>query len=189
MIPGKFKWKAEKNRGTIYSQDLKDNLTDKRRNQMRRKDREVKEPDKINEIIMSCDCCRLGLADQGSVYIVPMNFGFQEVSGKRFLYFHGAESGRKMELLKKNSSVGFEMDTNHRVNPGNTACGYSFRYQSIIGTGKAALIEDIEEKKEALGLLMEHYSGKRQWTFSGQEVSKTAVIRVEVTELSCKEHQ
>lgn len=156
---------------------------------MRRKDREVKEPEKINEIIMSCDCCRLGFADQGSVYIVPMNFGFQEVSGKRFLYFHGAGSGRKMELLKENPSVGFEMDTNHKVNPGDTACGYSFRYQSMIGTGRAELIEDIEEKKEALSLLMEHYSGQRQWTFSDQQVNGTAVFRVEIIELCCKEHQ
>ena len=57
---------------------------------MRRKDREVKDFDRIAEIINGCDCCRLGLVDEGEAYIVPMNFGFDTADGKLNLYFHCA---------------------------------------------------------------------------------------------------
>ncbi len=60
---------------------------------MRRKDREIIENSKIKEIISNCDCCRLGLNDNGKIYIVPLNFGFIEENGKYTFYFHGAKEG------------------------------------------------------------------------------------------------
>ena len=57
---------------------------------MRRKDREIGDPEKINEMIRACHCCRLGFQDVEDVYIVPLNFGFEERDGKRIFYFHGA---------------------------------------------------------------------------------------------------
>ena len=41
---------------------------------MRRKDREITSYDKMLEIMQSCDCCRIGLKDKDSVYILPLNF-------------------------------------------------------------------------------------------------------------------
>ena len=43
---------------------------------MRRSDREVTSRAGIAEIIAACDCCRVGFADAGGVYIVPMNFAY-----------------------------------------------------------------------------------------------------------------
>ena len=40
---------------------------------MRRKDREVTDIEKIKEILDACKVSRIGLMDQGKVYIVPMN--------------------------------------------------------------------------------------------------------------------
>ena len=40
---------------------------------MRRKDREITSYDKMLEIMQSCDCCRIGLKDKDSVYILPLN--------------------------------------------------------------------------------------------------------------------
>ncbi|MCI1931522.1 MAG: pyridoxamine 5'-phosphate oxidase family protein [Clostridia bacterium] len=69
---------------------------------MRRSDREVTEPEKINEIILSCDCCRLGFIDKENTYFVPLNFGFTVINNKRIFYFHGAKEGKKIELIKSN---------------------------------------------------------------------------------------
>ena len=55
---------------------------------MRRKDREITDLERIDEIIRACDCCRLGFQDGEGVYIVPVNFGFAWEDGKRVLYFH-----------------------------------------------------------------------------------------------------
>jgi len=84
--------------------------------------------------------------------------------------------------------VGFELDTNHAVTAGEKACDYSFLYSSVIGKGVGAVVEDIEEKRAALQLIMEHYSGKGNWSLPDEAVEGVAVIRLEVVELSCKEH-
>ena len=156
---------------------------------MRRSDREITDAGKISEIIRACDCCRLGFVDDGSAYIVPLNFGYEVSDGKRFFYFHGAKEGKKITLIQANPSVGFELDTNHAVNEGEKACGYSFRFQSIIGKGKIAFIEDVTDKKNALSCIMRHYSDKTDWAFTDSEVSAIAIMKLEVTELACKEHK
>ena len=93
---------------------------------MRRQDREVTDNEKIKEIIKTCDCCRLGLNDNGKVYIVPLNFGFTEKNGKYTFYFHGARTGRKLDIIKQNNYAGFELDTNHKIyTKGDKACDYT----------------------------------------------------------------
>lgn len=66
---------------------------------MRRKDREVTDPERIDAIIRACHCCRLGFYDNGEVYIVPLDFGYDEKEGKRTFYFHGAKEGRRMDCI------------------------------------------------------------------------------------------
>ena len=114
---------------------------------MRRKDREVSDKEKIRRIISECYCCRLGFNDNGEIYIIPLNFGFDFKDERLTFYFHGAKEGRKIDLIKKTTSVGFELDTNYRLEKGNIACEYTAGFQSIIGTGEICLIEEKEEKK------------------------------------------
>ena len=80
---------------------------------MRRSDREIKDFDEIIEVINKCDVCRLAINDGDYPYIVPMNFGFNIEDGKVVLYFHCASEGKKLELLRKNNKVAFEMDCGH----------------------------------------------------------------------------
>ena len=54
---------------------------------MRRKEREVTDVKRIKEIIESCRCCRLGFYDGSEVYIVPLDFGYEEYDGKRVFIF------------------------------------------------------------------------------------------------------
>ncbi|MBW7571299.1 pyridoxamine 5'-phosphate oxidase family protein [Caproiciproducens faecalis] len=155
---------------------------------MRRQDREITDPRKIDEIILACDCCRLGFADENGVYIVPLNFGYASADGKRSFYFHGAKEGRKIDLINQTGRAGFELDTKHEVTGGETACDYSFRYQSVIGQGTVSLLTDAEEKKAALQLIMAHYSDKSDWAFPDTAVRAVAVFQLKVSELACKEH-
>lgn len=103
---------------------------------MRRKDREVSDKEKIRRIISECYCCRLGFNDNGEIYIIPLNFGFDFKDERLTFYFHGAKEGRKIDLIKKTTSVGFELDTNYRLEKGNIACEYTAGFQSIIGNGR-----------------------------------------------------
>lgn len=158
---------------------------------MRRKDREVTDPAQIADIISRCTCCRIGLYDEGEIYIVPLNFGYEIKENTHVFYFHGAKEGRKVDLIRKSSKVGFEMDTDSAVystKEFGIACSYTARFQSIIGTGIMSIVSESEEKRRGLELIMEHNAGKQEWNFDEKMVDAVAVFKLEVVAMSCKVH-
>lgn len=155
---------------------------------MRRKDREVTDYEKMLGIVNACDCCRIGLVDGDGAYIVPLNFGYENREGELTLYFHSAAEGKKIELVKQQGSVSFEMDTKHELVKGKAACAYSYLFQSVMGKGKVELLQDHEEKVYGLKKVMAHYSDKEDWSFPEKMVNNMAVMKLSVTEWSCKEH-
>ena len=154
---------------------------------MRRKDREITDPEKIREIIADCQCYRLAFCDQGKAYIVPLSFGYTEQDGKFVFYFHSAQEGRKLDLLRRTGYAGFEMDTHYKLNQSETACGWSARFRSVIGGGRVSIVE--AEKREGLQFIMGHLTGKDQWEFDENMLKAVCVFKLEVEELACKEHQ
>lgn len=159
---------------------------------MRRADREITDINEITAVIKSCSCCRLGFNDDGEVYIIPLNFGFERKDSKITVYFHGAKEGRKIGLIENSPQVGFELDTNHRVyslNEDGTACSYTAAYKSVIGTGKVSMVCDYDEKMRGLDLLMKQATGKRDCTFDKNMLDSVAVFKLEVDKVSCKEHK
>ena len=151
--------------------------------EMRRKDRQVTDPEKIREIIAACDCCRLGLCDYGRAYIVPLDFGFTEREGRYTFYFHSARAGRKIDLIRQAGWASFEMDTGHEAVPDETACEYTARFQCVMGGGPVSLLETAEEKRAGLAAVMAHVSGEAgPWTFSEAMLERTQVIRLKAEE-------
>lgn len=154
---------------------------------MRRKEREITSDERIDAVIARCDCCRLALADADAPYIVPLNFGYRRAGEKVIFYFHGAREGRKIELIHKNRRAGFELDTNHALHPHEQACGHSFRYQSVVGRGSVSFVTDEAEKTAALRLIMAKYTAQDDWSFEENALHATAVFKLEVEEMTCKE--
>lgn len=159
---------------------------------MRREDREVLDEKRIDEVIDAADCCRLGFFDGKEVYIVPLNFGYENIDGKRVFYFHGAKEGRKIDLIeytnKNGRSVSFEMDVDYSLVEAKVACGHSSRFKSIIGTGKIDMVHDAEEKRCGLLSIMKKNTGKDDWEIKDQMLNAVSVFKVEVEKLSCKEN-
>lgn len=155
---------------------------------MRRGDRAVTDDAAIDAIIRSCHCCRLGFCDGGAPYIVPMSFGYEHQDGRRVFYFHSAKEGRKVSLAAAAPSVGFELDTGYALVPGDVACAYSARFQSVIGTGRIHLVEDAAEKQAGLRSMMEQLTQATDWAFSPAMVERVCVLKLEVETLSCKVH-
>ena len=156
---------------------------------MRRQDLAITDPNEIDAIIRSCDCCRLGFADEGKAYIVPLNFGYENTDGKRVLYFHGASEGRKLDMIKKYGFASFEMDTNHKLNTNDAACDHSFRYQCVMGEGPITLITDRDAKAAGLQIIMAQFTGKSDWEFNEAVLAKTSLFRLEIRELSARAHK
>lgn len=155
---------------------------------MRRKDREITDFSKMTEILQSCDCCRLGFVDGDEAYIVPMNFGCDVADGQITLYFHCAKKGRKINLLPKQKSVSFEMDSKHMLTTGENACDFSYEYRCIMGTGTVDIIANESEKIYGLQKIMEHYTENRNWEFDPKWVNVTHVLKLSVKTWSCKKH-
>ena len=149
---------------------------------MRRKDKAIVELAEIEEIVRKSLVCRLGLAEENRPYIVPLIFGFKDST----LYFHSAPEGKKIEILRKNSKVCFEFDLDHEVLVDEKACKWGMKYRSVIGFGKASFVEDLEDKRKGLDVIMEHYSG-RSFQYPEPAVENTVVIKVEIESMTGKE--
>lgn len=155
---------------------------------MRRTDREVTDFSRMLEILQTCDCCRLGLVDGDEAYIVPMNFGIAQESGELILYFHAAKEGRKIDLLKKQSTVTFQADTGHRLLTAEQAGNFSYYYQCVMGKGSARLLTAPEDKIRGFRAIMSHYTQKTDWNFDIPCLDRVYVIELTVTDWSCKVH-
>jgi nitroimidazol reductase NimA-like FMN-containing flavoprotein (pyridoxamine 5'-phosphate oxidase superfamily) len=146
---------------------------------MRKKEREICDPKVIESIISRANVCRLAMCDEGLPYVVPLCFGYE----KGALYFHSATVGRKLEILKKNPKVSFEMDIDWELVKSSDRC--NMRYRSVIGFGDASLIEASEDKRNALDLIMRHYH-QEPFAYPQDTLKRTAIIKVEIEEMTGK---
>ena len=74
---------------------------------MRRADREITDFDELIAVMRGCDVCRLALHDEPYPYILPLNFGLEADGGTVRLYFHGADTGTKYDLIARNPNASF----------------------------------------------------------------------------------
>ena len=78
---------------------------------MRRKDREITGRENIEPILQACKVCRVAMTGtDGWPYVIPMNFGYTWDEDGLTLYFHGGVKGKKIDSLKADPRVCFEMD-------------------------------------------------------------------------------
>jgi hypothetical protein len=133
----------------------------------------------IDNIINDCEALTMSMVDEnGMPYAVPMNFAYNA----GYVYLHGAPVGKKIGVLKKNPNVVLSFFTGlvlSKVNE-NVACSYGMKYKSILLHGKAEFIEDFELKKEYLNLVMEKYTGRKNFEYSAPSVNNVAVFRVKI---------
>ncbi len=148
---------------------------------MRRHEREIKDQESIEAIIKEAIVCRLAMIDGEWPYIVPMNFGYQDNT----LYFHCARKGSKAGLLENNPKVGFEIDQPIEIIEGEKACRWTQKYRSVIGTGEASFIEDMDEKRTAMDIIMAQYSDG-QWDYPDKMLGVMGFVKVEIREMRAK---
>lgn len=150
---------------------------------MRRNDREL-DFSAILSLLDRCRIVRLAMIDGGEPYIVPLNYGYTCTDGQITLYCHGAKEGRKLNVMRANPLVGFEMDTDYQLLEHEEACHHSNLFSSIIGTGSFELLEG-EAKKNALSVLMHHQTG-RSFAFTDAQADSVAVFAIHVKTISGK---
>jgi uncharacterized protein len=144
----------------------------------------LKETEK-EEIISKCDCCYIGMVDENNhPYVLPYNFGYKD----KCIYLHSGQTGKKIEILKKNNRVCavFSISQGMSAQNEDVACSYIWSYKSVICYGRVEFIEDYEKKVEALNMIMKHYI-QRDFTYSAPSVNNVLVYKVVVEEMTGKE--
>jgi nitroimidazol reductase NimA-like FMN-containing flavoprotein (pyridoxamine 5'-phosphate oxidase superfamily) len=148
---------------------------------MRRKEQEITDRAAIESIIAKSTVCRLALSTNDRPYIVPLCFGYADNA----LYFHTAREGKKIDILKKNNRVCFEVDCDHELVTDETPCKWSMKYRSVVGAGTASFIDDPESKRKALDIVMRHYAGQPS-EYSPVNTDKMLIIKVEIESMTGK---
>ena len=154
-------------------------------NGMTRRERQIFDTDSIIEILDKSKVLHLGMVDGDEPYVVPMNYGYEFVDDKLIVYLHGARRGRKIDLMKLNPKVFFELECDITPFEGEIACKYGITYASVMGRGVAEILEDPQEKSHGLSVLMKTQTGK-DFTFEEKMVSVVSVIKITVSEYTAK---
>ena len=152
---------------------------------MTKREFKITDEGEIRRILDTAKVLRLGLAVDNEPYVVPMNYGYTMEDGRLVLYLHSAVRGKKLDMIRANPRVFFELDCDVTPFEGQVACQYGLTYSSIMGRGTARIIEDVEEKMQAMSILMKTQTGK-EFTFNERLVSIVAVIRIDVSEYTAK---
>ena len=157
---------------------------------MRRKKRQVTDLDSIKNLVEKSQVVRIALNGEDYPYVVPVNFGYEWNEEKLTLYVHGANEGKKVSMIKNDPKVAVEMDGNHKLVEGTrNAASYSYAYQSLIGFGEAELLDDLEERRKALHLLMDHAAKGAEFDEIPEGMLKrTGIIKITLDSYTMKEN-
>jgi hypothetical protein len=149
---------------------------------MRRKEKEVCNPEVIEKILLSAQVMHLGFCDGDEPYVVPVLFGYED----RRIYVHSAPEGRKVHLIHEGGKVCFEADTFGGIERKGLPCKWTLDYASVMGVGEASVSSDPEEMRKGLDVIVRHYGGRQPYEYSEASLSKMVMIRIDVKSMTCK---
>jgi hypothetical protein len=150
---------------------------------MRRKQHEITDQGIIENILSKSEVCRLGIMDGDKPYIVPLNYGYKDNA----IYIHSAPLGKKIELLKQNNYVCFEIEFYSEVYRKDKACDWGTKYRSVIGYGSIDFITDFEQKKAGLDIIMAHYGKKDNNVYQDKQVEFIVILKLNIEEITGKQ--
>lgn len=153
---------------------------------MRRKDRQVTDIKEIQNILDECKTCHLAMVDHGRPYVIPLSYAYEMEGDTLILYFHSAKQGRKLDLLRENNAVCFEMCfEGEPIFAEKTPCNSGYYFSSVHGFGTVQFIDNEDEKCTALTLLMQHQA-ELMVQFTPAQADTVCVYKVISTDFTGK---
>ena len=153
---------------------------------MRRKDREVTDITENEKILLQCKTCHVAMVEDGMPYVVPLSYGYRIFNGNLLeLYFHSALEGKKLNILRKNNRVCFEITYEGQPKHADTPCKFGLYFASIIGYGDTVFIDDTDKKCEILSIMFKHQTGT-DVTFTAEQCENVCVFKIISSDYSGK---
>lgn len=150
---------------------------------MRRKDKEVTDKKIIDEILSKGEICRIAMVNNGEPYIVPVNYGYFDNA----IYIHSASNGKKIDILKQNNRVCFEIDYGHEVLKDDLACNWTAKYRSLVGYGSVEILTNDQEKRFGLDQIMTHYGRPENNVYKEKNVKAIVILKINIEEVTMKQ--
>jgi hypothetical protein len=124
----------------------------------------------------------LALAADGEVYVVPLNYTY--LDGK--VLFHCALQGRKLDMIRRNPGVCFEVSRQNGppVAHGAETCDAPF--ESVICWGRARIIEDVAERQAVLNAFQARYDtpAKKREPIPLERTEKCGAVEITVARMT-----
>lgn len=159
---------------------------------MRRTLKEVKDENKMNDLLSRAKVGYLGLNDDEGTYVVPLNFVWKD----KKIYFHGSEQGRKADAIHTSNRVCFTVSEDNGTIAKPEPANIGTAYTSVMVFGKLRLVDSLEEATSALQVMLDKFVPgyferellqKYVDSYRSSLGSKTIVYCLEPDQLTAKE--
>ncbi len=138
--------------------------------------------DEAEAIIRKAQVLRLAMAGEDGPYMVPVCFGYEDGA----LFVHCGPHGKKVDMLRKDPRVCFEVDVDVQIAPKDSPCKWTFNYRSVIGFGRASFVEDRDAKVAALAAIVRQY-GSENTDFSEKSIDATTIVRIDIESMTARQ--
>ena len=150
---------------------------------MRRLDKEIKDPAILNEILYQSQVVRIAFSIDNIPHIIPLSYGYKNNK----LFIHSATQGSKIEMIKQNDYICFEMELFSEVVKDKLACNWTTKYRSIIGWGRISIVNKTKEKIDGLNVIMEKYGERHNHTYHERSLENMVLLIIEIDHFTGKQ--
>ncbi len=161
-------------------------------NTVTRKDRAVTDDDWIKALLRRAPVGILATVHDGQPFVNSNLFVYDEPNGA--IYMHTAKVGRTRTNVEGDERVCFTVTEMGRLLPATEALEFSVEYASVVVFGRTCLVEDFEEARIALQLLLDKYAphlkpGQDYRPPVDDEIKRTSVFRIHIDSWSGKKKE
>ena len=150
---------------------------------VRRADRAVSDEAWIAELLKRAPIGYLATVHDAQPFINSNLFVYD--ADKHVIYMHTARVGRTRSNVEAEEKVCFTVTEMGRLLPADEALEFSVEYNGVVVFGRAHMIEDVEEQRHGLQILLDKYfphlkSGEHYRPMTDDELARTSVYRITI---------
>ncbi|MBY8912575.1 pyridoxamine 5'-phosphate oxidase family protein [Bacillus sp. YC2] len=161
---------------------------------VRASQKECTDQDRIHDFLKNAQTGFLGLADQETPYVIPLNFIWKE----NCFYFHGASEGRKIDIIHSNPRACFTVSEHYGTMVSPIPAKTDTAYMSVVAGGTVEMVTDLDEAAAAMQAMLDKYvpnyyqaplSKTHVEKYRSSLGSKTVVCKIKPLHITAKENQ
>ncbi len=148
----------------------------------------------IKQFLEVAQTAFLGLVDEQMPYVIPFNYVFKD----EYFYFHGANEGRKINIIETNPHACITVCETFGTMVDPIPAETDTAYMSVVAHGQVEIVTDLNEATAAMQAMLDKYvpsyyhnqlSKKHIEKYQSSLGSKTLVLKVKPITITAKENK